>query len=141
MSATEVKFRTCSSKNHVKSNYDKDKVPESLFEYPNNSKKFFKQCFNCREADRLHKNKTRESIKQEKEEAQKTINENFRFCEHLNHMNVSEINSRVVPVELFRENPNDINSKILIACKYCRDADKIRDAKIRANTKAKNIKN
>lgn len=126
-------YGQCTSRAHNTSGspYPKTKVPIFLFRKDQNdsNSKICKYCLHCRNSNRqrsqINRNKVKEDAAKNKE-LEKLSNNNFKYCESQIHdgKSGSVYPRNMVPIELFRENPTNPNSK---ECKSCFDCRKYRN--------------
>jgi hypothetical protein len=119
----EVSECTCIKHHCYGSKYLKNAVPVEKFTKPGSSI-IFKTCLDCRNYGA--KNKKIRSEKLNKLIIETTnLETDILCCTSSFHTNsVSSYKRNEVPVELFRETPSDVNSKIFKTCRDCRNCDK-----------------
>lgn len=122
-------FGQCTSRAHNVSGspYPKTKVPIILFRKDQNNlnSKICKYCRHCRLRNKEKSQANRDKVKEDSannKELEKLSNNNFKFCESQIHDGKSKsiYPKNMVPVELFREDPINPNSKEYKRCFDCR---------------------
>lgn len=124
----EIEFRSCNPHLHTKcvgSIYPADKVPLKMFEKSNGQ--YHTYCLDCRKhasaQGAIRKNKKREKDKIIKELVEKECELEFSYCTHSGHSTVvkSFHPQDLVPISLFRMEPNDPKSELFVNCLDCRE--------------------
>jgi hypothetical protein len=124
----------------VNSIYPVDKVPNKMFEKSNGE--YYTYCLDCRIYNNAEKNRARENKKDndkiKKELIEKECELEFSYCPYDGHSNV--VNSfhpkNLVPISLFRMEPDNPRSELFINCLDCREYRRISACKFINNVKS-----
>jgi len=120
-------FRSCTHLHTkcVASIHPRNKVPDELFEKSNGE--HYTSCLDCRKyyaiQNNRYENKKKENDNIKKELVEKESDRKFSICPYNGHSNVvkSPYPKDLVPITLFRMEPNNPKSELYVNCLDCRE--------------------